>query len=340
MEKTTPKDSAILEVSNLTKSFKAGRTGLFKPERTLKAVADVSFSIRRGTTLGLVGESGCGKSTLGRCVLRLLEPTKGKIVYQGNSLTDLSTTEMRKMRRKMQIIFQDPFGSLNPRLTVAQILGEALEVHKLYVSTPTEKQNRLIELLALVGMREDSLTRFPHEFSGGQRQRICIARALAVEPEFLICDEPVSALDVSIQAQILNLLVDLQKKLGLTYLFISHDLRVIRYLCDDVAVMYLGKIVEFSSAKQLFEHPRHPYTTALLSAIPDVSRHEKRQVLSGDVPSPLNIPTGCAFHTRCPKAKQRCSEETPELESLRTSSEESSNKTDNNSPRAACFFPN
>lgn len=299
--------SSLLEVRNLSKIFEVGKS-------KVHAVNDVSFTVGRGETVGLVGESGCGKSTLGRCIMRLLKPTSGDVIFDGVNLSTLSTTEMRKMRRKIQIIFQDPFGSLNPRMSVEQILTEPLEIHRLF-NTKSDRQKRVKELLDLVGLRAESLTRYPHEFSGGQRQRICIARALAVQPEFIVCDEPVSALDVSIQAQIINLLQDLQKEFKLTYLFIAHDLNVVQHISNRVAVMYLGRIVELNDGDSLYKHPRHPYTKALLSAAPiaDPEQRKERIILRGDVPSPVNLPPGCSFNPRCQKAQTDCTQTRPEL---------------------------
>jgi oligopeptide/dipeptide ABC transporter ATP-binding protein len=307
----------LLSVQNLVKRFPI-RGGLLSREvASVKAISDVSFTIKKGETLGLVGESGCGKSTLGRCILRLIEPTAGQIVYRGVDLAKISPTEMRKMRRKMQIIFQDPYASLNPRMTVEEILGEPLDIHKL-AKNESEKKQRILKLLDLCGLRREAIAKYPHEFSGGQRQRICIARALAVEPEFIVCDEPVSALDVSIQAQIVNLMQDLQKELGLTYLFIAHDLKVVEYISSRVAVMYLGKVAEMSGAETLYREPKHPYTRALLSAIPvpDPDYKRDRTILKGDVPSPIHPPTGCYFHPRCPVAKENCRADAPELRDL------------------------
>jgi oligopeptide transport system ATP-binding protein len=277
----------------------------------------VSFDIRKGETLGLVGESGCGKSTLGRSILRLIEPTAGKIFFKGQDITQLSLEEMRKLRRNMQIIFQDPYASLNPRMTIGEILSEPLEIHRL-LGSADERKKRIYQLLDLCGLRREAVERYPHEFSGGQRQRICIARALAVEPEFIVCDEPVSALDVSIQAQIVNLLQDLQKELGLTYLFIAHDLKVVEHISDRVAVMYLGQISEIARAEDLYADPQHPYTRALLSAIPipDPDFRKERIILRGDVPSPKSPPTGCRFHPRCPQAQGRCQQESPSLRQM------------------------
>lgn len=308
----------LLRVKNLVKRFPI-RGGLLSREiASVKAVSDVSFEIRKGETLGLVGESGCGKSTLGRCVLRLIEPTAGQVIYRGVDVTQVSAAEMRSLRRKMQIIFQDPYASLNPRMTVEEILSEPLEIHGLAKSRD-EKRQRILKLLDLCGLRREAISRYPHEFSGGQRQRICIARALAVEPEFIVCDEPVSALDVSIQAQIVNLMQDLQKELGLTYLFIAHDLKVVEHISNRVAVMYLGKIAEMTEAENLYQDPKHPYTRALLSAIPlpDPSYQKERIILRGDVPSPIEPPTGCYFHPRCPSAQENCKFDVPGLRDLR-----------------------
>ena len=308
------KKEILLSVKNLVKQFPVKGGFLGREVASVKAVQDVSFDIYKGETLGLVGESGCGKSTLGRCILRLIEPTSGQIFFKGQDITKIGATEMRKLRRNMQIVFQDPYASLNPRMTIEEILGEPLEIHKL-ANTKEDRRKRIYELFDLVGLRKESLSRYPHEFSGGQRQRICIARALAVQPEFILCDEPVSALDVSIQAQIVNLLQDLQKELKLTYLFIAHDLKVVEHISNRVAVMYLGKMAETAEAEDLYAHPRHPYTKALLSAIPipDPTYKKDRVILQGDVPSPLNPPTGCYFHPRCPIAEDKCKVDHPEL---------------------------
>ncbi len=304
----------LLEVKNLKQYFVHYR-GLIRRTKTIvKAVDDVSFDLVPSETLGLVGESGCGKSTLGRSILRLLEPSAGSISFKGEDITHASKDEMRALRRKMQIIFQDPFASLNPRMTVGNIIQEALIIHKIG-ATANERKNRVAELLSLVGLRRESLNRYPHEFSGGQRQRIGIARALAVDPQFLVCDEPISALDVSIQAQIINLMQDLQYNLGLTYLFIAHDLHVVRHIASRIAVMYLGNIVEIGDAKTVYDEPKHPYTQALLSAVPvpDPTKKSKRILLSGEIPSPMNPPQGCKFHTRCPHVMPKCKELVPNL---------------------------
>ena len=306
---------ALVMTENLVKEFPAGSEGLFGGRKlTVKAVDDVSIRIAPGETLGLVGESGSGKSTLGRLILRLLEPTRGRIVFDGRELSKLGRYELRQLRRQMQIVFQDPYASLNPRMRVGAIVGEGIVIHKL--ARGREKQERLVELLKMVGLEADALSRYPHEFSGGQRQRIGIARALAVNPRFLVLDEPVSALDVSIQAQIINLLQDLQERLKLTYLFIAHDLRVVEHISQRVAIMYLGKIVELGTSEQIYANPRHPYTRALLSAIPsiDPSTKQERIRLPGELPSPVDPPPGCNFHPRCPYAKDICRTAMPILE--------------------------
>ncbi|KHD88996.1 MAG: peptide ABC transporter substrate-binding protein [Bdellovibrio sp. ArHS] len=305
----------LLKVENVTKSFPI-YGGIFSREvASVKAVQGISFELKKGETLGLVGESGCGKSTLGRCLIRLHDTTSGKIFYNGKDITHIQGEELRDMRKKMQIIFQDPFASLNPRMTIGSILEEPLIIHDLYDSAK-DRQDRIHELIDLVGLRREHLNRYPHEFSGGQRQRVGIARALAVNPELIVCDEPVSALDVSIQAQVINLLMELQQKLGLTYIFIAHDLKVVEHVSTRVAVMYLGKIVEMAEAEELYRNPKHPYTKALMSAIPvpDPRRRDERIILTGDVPSPINPPSGCHFHPRCPMAIEDCKTIVPPLE--------------------------
>src|SRR6185503_17316109 len=304
---------AILEVTGLAKHFPV-RGG------SVRAVDGVDFSIRRGETLGLVGESGCGKTTTGRCVLQLERPTRGRIVFEGVDITGQSQQDLRQVRRRMQVIFQDPYSSLNPRMTVGEILAEPIKVHGI-ISDPAKRQARVRQLLEEVGLLPQHAQRYPHQLSGGQRQRVGIARSLAMEPSLIICDEPVSALDVSIQAQIINLLEDLQARLGLTYLFIAHDLSVVRHISDRVAVMYLGKIVELADRQALYEDPLHPYTRALLSAVPipdpKLEASRERMVLRGEVPSSLNPPSGCVFHPRCPIAESRCSAEIPQLRELK-----------------------
>lgn len=310
----TMRQQPLLAVKDLEQHFVQFRGVFSRQKSVVKAVDGVSFHINDSETLGLVGESGCGKSTLGRSILRLIEPTKGHVLFDNQDLTGADKNTLRTLRQKMQIIFQDPFASLNPRMTVGNIIEEALIIHK-FGKSKAERQERVMELLSLVGLRTESVTRYPHEFSGGQRQRIGIARALAVNPEFLVCDEPISALDVSIQAQIINLMQDLQYRLGLTYLFIAHDLHVVRHIASRIAVMYLGNIVEIGDAKTIYDNPKHPYTQALLSAVPvpDPTKKSKRILLSGEVPSPINPPSGCKFHPRCPYVKQVCKETRPEL---------------------------
>lgn len=329
-DKPAAKSRRLLQVEKLSKYFPV-RRGLFGKVKLLRAVDDVSLYVKKGETLGLVGESGCGKSTLGRTILRLTEPTYGRIVYDGKDIVPMSQGELRALRRKMQIVFQDPYSSLNPRMTIRQIVGEAISIHKL-ANGKSEEEDKIASLLRKVGLRPEMIARYPHELSGGQRQRVGIARALAVEPELIVCDEPISALDVSIQAQIVNLLQDLQDELGLSYLFISHDLKVVEYVSHRVAVMYLGKIVETASAADLFESRYHPYTRALLSAIPvpEPGKKKLRVLLEGDVPSPIDPPSGCAFHPRCPKAvRGKCDVEVPRLEEVVPGSRH----------RVACFFP-
>jgi oligopeptide transport system ATP-binding protein len=307
----------LIEVRNLRKEFSIKGGILSREIGSVKAVSDVTLSIKKGETLGLVGESGCGKSTLGRCVIRLLEPTGGRIFFEGKDITALKGESLRSLRRRMQIIFQDPYASLNPRMTIGSIIAEPLLIHKIGANK-AERMDRVRELLELVGLRKEAFDRYPHEFSGGQRQRIGIARALAVNPDLIVCDEPVSALDVSIQAQVINLLMDLQQKLGLTYLFIAHDLKVVEHISTRVAVMYLGRVVEIASADELYKNPQHPYTQALLSAIPvpKVGVQHHRVILKGDVPSPVNPPSGCHFNPRCPIAEPVCREKNPILKEI------------------------
>ena len=309
-------DNVLLRVEHLTKHFPITRGIVIQRQGgAVQAVDDVSFDIHEGETLGLVGESGCGKSTTGRTILQLYRPTSGKVYYQGKDLTTMKGEELRQLRKFMQIIFQDPYASLNPRLTVGGIVGEPLEVHGIEKNRK-KRRERVQELLRLVGLNPYFINRYPHEFSGGQRQRIGVARALALNPEFIVCDEPISALDVSIQAQVVNLLEELQDKLGLTYLFIAHDLSMVRHISNRTAVMYLGKIVELADREELYNHPLHPYTQALLSAVPVpdpiVEKKRQRIILKGDVPSPADPPSGCRFHPRCPLAQEICSEVEPE----------------------------
>lgn len=304
----------LLNVKNLKKYFPVKRSWLGKTLLEVKAVDNVSFSVRKGETLGIVGESGCGKSTLGRTLLRLAEPTAGEVHFMGKNFLEASKAELRLMRRDVQMIFQDPYSSLDPRMSVGRILNEPFEIHG--IGNSAERRLKIKNLLEIVGLKDSDQNRYPHEFSGGQKQRICIARALALEPALIICDEPVSALDVSIQAQILNLMKDLQERFDLTYIFISHDLSVIEHVCDRIAVMYLGRIVELQSREELFTSPKHPYTQALLEAVPKLGNGKRKikKSLGGEVPSPLNPPSGCAFHPRCPKASTKCSTEMPLLE--------------------------
>jgi oligopeptide/dipeptide ABC transporter ATP-binding protein len=302
----------LIEVNNLCKRFPIKGGLLGREVGAVNAVNSVSFKIKKGETLGLVGESGCGKTTLGRSILRLIEPSSGEIIFNGKNILDYGAAEMRAIRRKMQIIFQDPYASLNPRMTIGDILAEPMEIHGLHTEKG-ERRKRLLKLLNQVQLPSDALNKYPHEFSGGQRQRICIARALAVEPEFIVCDEPVSALDVSVQAQVVNLLMDLQKELGLTYLFIAHDLKVVEYISNRVAVMYLGNMIEVAESSELYGHAKHPYTKALFSAIPHASTKGRagRIILEGDIPSPMNPPTGCHFNPRCWNATEECRKNFP-----------------------------
>ncbi len=306
-------NKVLLEVKGLKKHFKVGGGA------TLKAVDNINFAIKEGETFGLVGESGCGKSTAGRTIIRLYEATEGEVLFDGKDVHKMGPKDRRLMNRQMQMIFQDPYASLNPRLTVSDIIGEGIDIHNL--AKGKERMNRIHELLEVVGLNKEHANRFPHEFSGGQRQRIGIARALAVEPRFIIADEPISALDVSIQAQVVNLMQKLQREQGLTYLFIAHDLSMVKYISDRIAVMYLGKMVELAPSDDLYENPLHPYTEALLSAIPipdpEVERKRQRIVLEGEVPSPINPPSGCPFRTRCPKAMPECATVFPEWKEIR-----------------------
>ena len=301
-----PDPKAILEVRHLKKHFVLKKTMMGKPISTLKAVDDVSFKIMPGETLGIVGESGCGKTTMGRTILKLYKPTEGQIFFEGNDIAAYKPKQMRELRKQMQIVFQDPYSSLPPRSTVGDILSEPVRVHK--VVPPDQVKSYVLKIMEQCGLRDYYYERYPHEFSGGQRQRICIARALAVAPKFVVCDEPVSALDVSIQAQIINLLKKIQQDRKLTYLFISHDLSVVKYISDKIGVMYLGSMVEFGEKEDIFNNPLHPYTNALFSAVPNPNPDEKtnRIILKGDIPSPANPPKGCKFHTRCPKAMEIC----------------------------------
>ena len=305
----------IVEVRNLKEYFNINM-GMFRT-KPLKAVDNVSFAIQPGETLGLVGESGCGKTTVGRTILHLYKPTGGEVLYKGRKIQ--TKADIQAFRNKASMVFQDPYSSLNPRMTVADIIGEPLDVHKLY-SSRQERQERILELMGYVGLNSEHAARYAHEFSGGQRQRIGIARALAVNPDFIVCDEPVSALDVSIQAQVINMFAELQEKFGLTYLFIAHDLLVVRHISDRIAVMYLGKMVELANANEIYDHPLHPYSKSLLSAVPvpdpKIARANQRIVLSGDIPSPLNAPSGCPFRTRCPYAGDKCAESMPDFQEV------------------------
>ena len=308
----------IVEVRNLKEYFNINM-GMFRT-KPLKAVDNVSFAIQPGETLGLVGESGCGKTTVGRTILHLYKPTGGEVLYKGRKIQ--TKADIQAFRNKASMVFQDPYSSLNPRMTVADIIGEPLDVHKLY-SSRQERQERILELMGYVGLNSEHAARYAHEFSGGQRQRIGIARALAVNPDFIVCDEPVSALDVSIQAQVINMFAELQEKFGLTYLFIAHDLLVVRHISDRIAVMYLGKMVELADANEIYDHPLHPYSKSLLSAVPvpdpKIARANQRIVLSGDIPSPLNAPSGCPFRTRCPYACDKCAESMPDFQEVSAS---------------------
>ena len=305
----------LVEVKHLKEYFSIN-TGMFS-SKPLKAVDDVSFSIRRGETLGLVGESGCGKTTVGRTLLHLYKPTAGEIWFDGKQI--VTKKDIEEYRQKTAMVFQDPYSSLNPRMTVADIIGEPLDVHKMYKSE-AERKERILELMAQVGLNSEHANRYAHEFSGGQRQRIGIARALSMKPQFVVCDEPVSALDVSIQAQVINMFDELQDKMGLTYLFFAHDLLVVRHISDRIAVMYLGKMVELADAREIYDHPLHPYTRSLMSAVPlpdpKMARENKRIVLTGDIPSPLNAPSGCPFRTRCPYASDICAQSMPEFKDV------------------------
>ncbi len=315
-DNTKSKHETLLEVKNLKKYFPIRGGILSRVVANVKAVEDVSFTVKPGEVVGLVGESGSGKTTAGRSILRLIEPTSGEINFEGVDITKLSKNQMREYRKEMQIIFQDPFASLNPRMTVGDIIGEALTIHKL--AKGREKEDKVADLLERTGLSSAHMRRYPHEFSGGQRQRIGIARALAVDPKFIVADEPVSALDVSIQAQVVNLLQDLKEEFGLTMLFIAHDLAVVEYISDKVIVMYLGRVMEIAPAKELYANPVHPYTEALLSAvpIPDPTLKRERVILQGDIPSPINPPSGCVFRTRCPIATKECGEVVPALEEI------------------------
>lgn len=309
-------EKTLLEVEGLKKYFQVGKG------QTLKAVDDISFQIKKGQTLGLVGESGCGKTTVGRTLLRIYEPDAGKILFDGKDISRVSKKEAKELTRRMQMVFQDPYASLNPFFTVGEIVEEGMKIHKMYHSE-TERMERVYELLEMVGLNKDHANRFPHEFSGGQRQRVGIARALALNPEFIVCDEPISALDVSIQAQIINLLERIQRERGISYLFIAHDLGAVKHISNRIGAMYLGSLVEIGDSDELYHHPLHPYTQALLASIPipdpKKMRDRKAQEIAGEIPSPLDIPSGCPFRTRCPYATQRCAEEKPQLKKVGSS---------------------
>ena len=333
----------LLETRDLKMHFPIRAGVLRRTVGHVKAVDGVDLKLRKGETLGLVGESGCGKSTLARLILRLLEPTEGEVIFEGANILEMGRKEMLGVRREMQIVFQDPYASLNPRMTVGNIVGEPLKTHDVGGGSANRKK-RVQELLEVVGLSPEHYNRYPHEFSGGQRQRIGVARAIALNPRLIICDEPVSALDVSIQAQVVNLLQDLQKELDLTYIFIAHDLSVVKHISDRVAVMYLGKIVEIADRRGLYDDPHHPYTSSLLSAIPvpdpQKERERQRVVLTGDVPSPANPPSGCSFHTRCPRAQDYCAQHEPVLDEQSSSEENATGDgSENGAHRAACFFP-
>ncbi len=309
----------ILEVKNLKMYFDVSKA--FQAKKYVKAVDDISFSIKRGETLGLVGESGCGKSTLGRCIVRIYDPTEGSIIFNGVDIATKKNKELKDYRKASQMIFQDPYSSLDPRMTVGEIIREPMDIHKIY-DTKEERTKRVQELLQIVGLKPDHIRRYPHEFSGGQRQRIGIARALALNPEFIVCDEPISALDVSIQAQVINLLEKIQKEMDVAYLFIAHDLSMVKHISDRIGVMYLGRIVELGESDDLYSNPLHPYTRALLSSVPipdpKIAKTKKRIVLEGELPSPINPPSGCTFRLRCPHATERCANEVPKLTKVGT----------------------
>ena len=309
-------DKTLVKIENLTKNFISKKSFFGKPLSYVHAVDNVSLDIFKGETLGIVGESGCGKSTLGRSILRLTEPTSGKVIYDKTDLVSLSKEDMRQMRKRLQLVFQDPYASLNPRMTVKDLIKAPLDVFN--IGNESERMEKVFQIMKQVGLTEEQLNRYPHEFSGGQRQRIVIARAIILDPEFVVCDEPVSDLDVSVRSQVLNLLNTLQKEKNLTYMFISHDLSVVKYISDRIAVMYLGRVVELAEKDELYSHAAHPYTKALLSAVPiaEVGRKREISVLEGDVPSPINPPKGCYFNTRCPYADERCRKEKPELRDI------------------------